>query len=324
MVETESVARQWHRFSIQDVTMCAAKMHDDEVDIDVSLVRRLVAAQFPQWAGLPIRPVRSSGTANALYRLGTDMAVRLPRTLDVTGEVEKEHEWLPVLAPLLPLAIPIPLGKGGPDEGYPGPWSVYRWLEGDTATIERISHPEHAARELAQFITALERIDPDRGPHSGMHNFGRGVPLAMRDERTRAAIVSLNDTLDTVTVTAAWDASLGAPTWDGPAVWIHGDLLPNNLLVDQGRLSAVIDFAGLGVGDPACDMLAAWSLFSGRTREQFRAALSVDDATWIRGRGWALSVALIALPYYRNTNPEFTALATHMIDEVLADHRDST
>jgi len=304
--------------------MCPAKMHDDEVDIDVSLVRRLVAAQFPQWAALPIHPVASAGTANAIYRLGADMAVRLPRTLEVTREVEKEHRWLPILAPLVPLAIPLPLGKGAPDEGYPWPWSVYRWLEGETATIERISDPDQAANELARFIAALERIDPVDGPPPGRHNFGRGVPLAMRDGRTRAAIVSVEGILDTVAVTEAWDVSLRAPTWGEPPVWIHGDLLPNNLLVEQGRLSAIIDFGGLGVGDPACDMLGAWSLFSGQARGAFRAQLSVDEATWIRGRGWALSVALIALPYYRSTNPEFAALATHMIDEVLADHRAST
>jgi aminoglycoside phosphotransferase (APT) family kinase protein len=304
--------------------MCPAKMHDDEVDIDVSLVRRLVAAQFPQWAALPIHPFPSAGTANAMYRLGADMAVRLPRTLEVTREVEKEHRWLPILAPLVPLAIPLPLGKGAPDEGYPWHWSVYRWLEGETATIERISDPDQAASELARFIAALERIDPVDGPPPGRHNFGRGVPLAMRDERTRAAIVSLEGTLDTVAVTEAWDVSLRAPSWGEPPVWIHGDLLPNNLLVDQGRLSAIVDFGGLGVGDPACDMLGAWSLFSGQARVAFRAQLSVDEATWIRGRGWALSVALIALPYYRSTNPEFAALAMHMIDEVLADHRAAT
>lgn len=301
--------------------MPAGKMHADEVDIDMSLVRRLLAAQFPQWADLPLEPVDSAGTANAIYRLGADMAVRLPRIQAATGQMDKEHQWLPRLAPLLPLAIPVPLAKGTPAEGYPWHWSVYRWLDGENAAIERIADPRQAATALAQFVAALQRIDPAGGPPPRLHNFGRGVPLALRDEYTRTAIASCGSMVDTDAVTAAWDADLHAPAWDRPPVWIHGDLLPGNLLVEHGRLSAVIDFGCLGVGDPACDLLGAWSFLSAETRDVFRAALTVDDATWARGRGWALSVALIALPYYQSTNPVFVALATQMIDEVLADHR---
>jgi aminoglycoside phosphotransferase (APT) family kinase protein len=296
-------------------------MHADEVDTNVLLVRRLLAAQVPQWANLPLQSVQSAGTDNAIYRLGDDMAVRLPRIERATWQVDKEHEWLPRLAPHLPLAIPVPLARGLPGEGYPWNWSITPWLEGENLTIERIADPRRAATDLARFIAALQRIDPSGGPPPGEHNFGRGVPLAQRDSRTRDAIQALDGMLDTEAVAAAWDAALQAPAWQGRLVWIHGDVSSGNLLAAQGRLSAVIDFGGLGIGDPACDLMVAWTLFSGESREAFRAALSVDDATWARGRGWALSWALIFIPYYVNTNPVGVSDARHTIDEVLADHR---
>ena len=303
--------------------MCAGKMHADEADIDESLVGRLLAAQFPQWAGLSISPVHSAGTDNALYRLGEDMAVRMPRILGAAGQVEKEHRWLPRLAPLLPLAIPVPIAKGMPAEGYPWQWSVCRWLEGETATIERIADPRQAAAELAQFVGALQQIDPVGAPPPGEHNSFRGEPLATRDDETRDAIASLHGMLDADAVTAAWEAALRAPAWLGPAVWLHGDLHAANLLSQHGRLSAVIDFGCLGVGDPACDLMVAWSYLSAEDRDVFRAELPVDDATWARGRGWALSFGLIALPYYRSTNPVLFGIARHAIDQALADHEQS-
>jgi aminoglycoside phosphotransferase (APT) family kinase protein len=293
--------------------MTTGKMHIGEVDTDAALVRRLLAAQFPQWTDLAIKPVPSAGTDNALFRLGDDMAVRLPRIHWAAG-VDKEHEWLPKLAPFLPLAIPVPLAKGHPGEGYPWQWSVYRWLEGENATIQPIVDLRQAAIDLAHFIVALQQIEPTGGPPAR-----RGVPLVRRDQPTREAIAALRSTLDADIVTAAWDAALAAPAWPGPPVWVHGDLLPGNLLVKQGRLSSVIDFAGLGVGDPACDLMIAWNLFTAETRGVFRAALAVDDATWARGRGWALSQALIFIPYYLDTNPVGVAIARRTINEVLAD-----
>ncbi len=291
-------------------------MHIDEVDTDPSLVGWLVAAQFPQWADLPIEPVHSAGTDNAIYRLGDDMAVRLPRIEWATANVDKEHRWLPRLAPLLPLAIPVPLARGAPGEGYPWHWSVYRWLEGENATIDRVDDPRQAATDLARFVAALQRIDPNGGPPAR-----RGVPLATRDALTRDAIASSQRMLDTDAVTAAWEAALEAPGWRGPPVWIHGDLQSGNLLAQHGRITAVIDFGGLGVGDPACDLMVAWNLLSAETRDVFRAALTVDDATWARGRGWALSVGLIALPYYQTTKPVLAEISRYAIAEVLADHQ---
>lgn len=293
-------------------------MHVDEVRTDVSLVRQLLAAQFPQWADLPVTPVRSAGTDNAIYRLGDDMAVRLPRIHWAVDLVHKEQRWLPRLAPHLPLPIPVPIAKGMPGEGYPWHWSVTPWLEGENATPERIAEPCQAATELARFVRALERIDTAGGPPAGPANFSRGVPLAMRDAGTRAAIAALEGVLDTDAATTAWEAALRASPWDQPPVWLHGDLQSGNLLVVQGQLSAVIDFGCLGVGDPAVDLIVAWNLFSGDARDAFREALAVDDATWARGRGWALSVALIALPYYRDSNPVLAGISRRAIDAVLS------
>ena len=290
-------------------------MHDGEVATDVRLVRRLLAGQFSQWAGLPVAPVPLAGTDNALYRLGDDMAVRLPRIAWAADDVAKEQEWLPRLGPHLPVPVPQPLGQGEPAEGYPWPWSVYRWLPGDNPVVGRIADPDRLAVEVARFVTALRRLDTTGAPPAA-----RGVPLAQRDGPTRAAIDALHDTVDTSEVTRAWDAALDRPTCSGPARWLHADLSPGNLLCVAGRLSGVIDFGCLGSGDPAADLIVAWNLLPAESRGTFRDAVEVDDDTWARGRGWALSIALIQLPYYRATNPALAANARHVIGEVLADH----
>jgi aminoglycoside phosphotransferase (APT) family kinase protein len=300
--------------------MPAARMHADEVPIDAALVRRLIAAQFPQWADLPITPVPSAGTDNAIYRLGDGLAVRLPRIHSATAQIDKEAAWLPVLAPHLPLDVPVPLAVGVPGEGYPWRWSICRWLDGVNATLDQLADPVAAAITLAEFITALQAIDAGDGPPPGAHNFHRGVPLIRRDASTRAAIASLDGLIDTAAALAAWESALRAPAWDRPPVWIHGDLQAGNLLARQGRLSAVIDFGGLGVGDPACDLMVAWNLFPPDAREAFRAALAVDDAAWTRGRGWALSFGVIALPYYQHTNPGLAGIARQAIEAVIQTH----
>jgi aminoglycoside phosphotransferase (APT) family kinase protein len=295
-------------------------MHEDEVEIDAALVGRLLARQFPRWAGLALEPLRPFGTDNALYRLGDEMVVRLPRRERTSRTLEKERRWLPRLAPLLPLAVPVPLAEGMPAEGYPFTWSVYSWLKGENATSRRITDLGQLAADLAQFVAALQRIDPLGGPSPGEHNFFRGVPLAERDAATRAAIASLEGKIDADQVAPAWEGALRAPEWNRPPVWIHGDLDARNLLVENGWLSAVIDFGGLGVGDPACDVMVAWKVLSPDTRDGFRATLSVDEATWARSRGWALSQAVIALAYYtEETNPVLVREAQRWLVEVLAD-----
>jgi aminoglycoside phosphotransferase (APT) family kinase protein len=296
------------------------KMHADEVDIDAALVRRLVSAQLPQWEGLPVEPVHPRGTDNALYRLGDDMVVRLPRREADTERLEKERRWLPRLAPVLPLAVPVPLGIGEPGEGYPFTWSVYSWLGGEPATADRIVDLREAATDLAQFVAALQRVDPADGPPPGPHNAFRGAPLATRDRSTRVAIAALADTIDVAAVTVAWEAALHAPEWRREPVWIHGDLDSRNLLAEQGRLTAVIDFGCLGVGDPAYDVMAAWKVITSDAHDVFRAELSVDEATWVRARGLALSQALVALSYYTlETNLVLVREAERWLAEVIAD-----
>ncbi len=295
------------------------KMHAGEVATDAGLVRRLIAAQFPQRADLPIRSVPSAGTDNALYRLGDDLVVRMPRISWATGQIDKERRWLPHLAPHLPLAIPEPLAVGEPAEGFPWDWSVYRWLDGENATLDRLADPDQAARDLAQFVRALQAIDATGGPRPNPDTLGRGAPLATRDEKTREAIAACDGMIDTDAALAAWEVALAAPAWQGPPVWLHGDLQSGNLLAIDGRLTAVIDFGAMTIGDPACDLMVAWNLFTAGPRETFRQVIAVDEATWARGRGWALSPALIALPYYHETNPGLSAIARHAIAEVLAD-----
>ena len=293
-------------------------MHADEVSTDATLVGRLIDAQFPQWADLPIEPVPFRGTDNALYRLGDQMVVRLPRIHRATAALDKEYRWLPELAPLLPLTVPVPLAKGMPTEDYPWEWAVYRWLEGEAANVEPIADLGRAATDLAQFIAALQRVDSGDGPPPGEHNVFRGVPLAAKDAAVRTAIASLGEEIDVGAVTAVWEAALRAPLWQRPPVWIHGDLDRRNLLVVEGRLSAVIDFGCLGVGDPAYDVMVAWKVLSADSRDSFRAALSIDEATWTRGRGGALSHALGALSYHTvETNPVLVREARRWLSEVL-------
>ncbi|ABU60247.1 aminoglycoside phosphotransferase [Roseiflexus castenholzii DSM 13941] len=302
-----------------ETTMTSNRMHADELTISLSLVYRLIAAQFPRWAHLPLRPVPSTGTDNALYRLGDELVVRLPRINWAADLIDKEWLWLPKLAPYLPFAIPVPLAQGEPDENYPWRWAIFRWIEGDPATIDPLPDPEQTAIDLAAFITALQRIDATDGPPPGADDLARGKPLALRDPSTRQAITALDGMIDARLATVVWEDALRTPVWDCAPVWFHGDLLPGNLLFWQGRLHAVIDFGTLGVGDPACDLMVAWNLFSRDGRKLFRDALGVDEATWARGRGWALSQALIFIPYYLYTNPIGVSCAQRTIEEVLAD-----
>ena len=289
-------------------------------DINVALVRRLVAEQFPQWADLPIRPVAFDGWDNRTFHLGAHMSVRLPSAQWYVAQVNKEHRWLPRLAPLLPLPIPVPIARGVPGAGYPWPWSVYRWLDGEIATVARIADLRAFATALAQFLTALQAIDPTGGPPPGPHNFYRGGPLTVYDAETRQAIAALVGHIDTAAATAVWEAALRA-TWHGPPVWVHGDVASGNLLVQEGRLSAVIDFGSSGVGDPACDLVIAWTFLSGAGREAFRAGVPVDSATWARARGWALWKALITLAPLLSTDPVKAVEPRRVIEEVLADHQ---
>ncbi|TGQ46672.1 MULTISPECIES: aminoglycoside phosphotransferase family protein [unclassified Mesorhizobium] len=289
------------------------------LSIDSGLVRRLVAAQFPEWAGLPVIPVEPGGWDNRTFRLGDDMSVRLPSAAAYVAQVEKEHRWLPRLAPLLPLPIPVPLAKGAPAQGYSWPWSVYRWLRGTPATADLIADPTRFARSLAGFLVALYRVDATGGPPAGQHNFHRGGQLSVYDAETRAALSALAGRIDTAAAKVLWAAALGSE-WQRPPVWVHGDVAWGNLLVEDGKLCGIIDFGSSAVGDPACDLVIAWTGFSGESRQAFRDALPLDEQTWARGRGWALWKALITASGYDGNQRE-AERSWRVIDEVLADHR---
>jgi aminoglycoside phosphotransferase (APT) family kinase protein len=290
--------------------------------IDVELVRRLVATQFPRWADLPVRPVAVDGWDNRTFHLGSDMTVRLPSDEGYVPQVAKEHRWLPILARRLPLPIPVPLAQGSPALGYPFAWSIYRWIEGDVARAERIEDLTGFAIHLAEFLVALQAIPSTDGPAAGQHSEFRGCPLDHFDAATRRAIAALDGHIDAEAAIEVWQDALGA-TWHGGPVWFHGDVAVDNLLVRDGRLSAVIDFGCCGVGDPACDVTIAWTLFSGRSRAAFRDVLAVDPATWVRGRGWTIWKALIVFAGHVGSDPAQAAAARRVIDEVLREYEES-
>jgi aminoglycoside phosphotransferase (APT) family kinase protein len=267
----------------------------DRDAITAALAARLVAEQFPAWGHLPVAPVAESGWDNRTFRLGDALGVRLPTAEWYVAAVAKEHTWLPRLAPHLPLPIPVPVALGTPGCGYPWPWSVRRWIEGRPAADDRIADPVAFADDLARFLTALWGVDSAGGPAAGAHSFHRGGALAVYDAETRAALDALGPRVDRTAATRMWEAALASP-FTGPPVWFHGDIAVGNLLVDAvGRLSAVIDFGTSGVGDPACDLVIAWTLFGGAARETFVEAVGQDPGTWARARGWALWKALITL-----------------------------
>ncbi len=293
-------------------------MDNKQLTLDAALVRRLVASQFPKWKDLPVRPVALSGWDNRTFHLGEEMLVRMPSAAEYADQVEKEHQWLPRLAPFLPISIPVPLAMGRPGEGYPWKWSVYRWLEGDSGASAPNADLFELAASLAQFLTALERIDSTGGPLPGPHSFYRGGTLLTYDAEVRQAIAALKGKADGAL--KVWETAL-ATAWEGRPVWVHGDISAGNLLLQKGRLSAVIDFGQLAVGDPACDLAIAWTLFKGESREVFRSMLPLDAGTWARGRAWALWKALIVAAGFTNPNNAESAQSWRIIDEAIADHR---
>jgi aminoglycoside phosphotransferase (APT) family kinase protein len=246
--------------------------------------------------------------------------MRLPSAARYAAQVEKEQHWLPKLTPFLPLSIPVPLAMGNPDKNYPWHWSIYRWLEGENATTENIDDLQEFGTALAQFLVALQQIDTTGGPPPGQHNFFRGGLLNVYDDETRNTIIALSGIINSDIATEVWEVAINAK-YRGKPVWLHGDFAPGNLLVKNGRLNAVIDFGGLGVGDPACDLTIAWTFLSGASREAFIKTIALDSATWARARGWALWKALITLVEYIEIDTYKSRNAKYVINEVLNDHR---
>jgi len=290
------------------------KMHTDEVHVDTSLVRSLMSSQFPEWADLDLEPIPSTGTDNAIYRLGRHMGVRLPRIHWAVPQIAKECQWLERLQPHLPVRVPVPVAKGRPEHGYPYPWLVYPWLDGEDLQHGTVADLCELARDVAHFVRALWAIDPSDGPPAGR----RGGTLAHHDDLTRSAIAALDGCIDVDRALGVWEAAIAAEPWAGPPVWIHGDLLPGNVVVRHGRLSGVIDWSAAGLGDPACDAMLAWSL-PPDARAAYRASLGVDDATWARARGWTVEQAAFFIPYYADTIPDGVALSLQRLRVVVTE-----
>jgi aminoglycoside phosphotransferase (APT) family kinase protein len=291
-------------------------MHPDELEINERIVRRLIDKQFPQWRDMPLRAV-SWGTVNAVYRLGEELAVRVPRRVEWASDLEQEVRWLPALAPSLPLPIPEPVALGASSDDYPVKWAVYRWLNG-TPMLEAPCVDQTAiAEELAAFVTAMQRIEPPSDPPVS----NRSVPLVKYDEPIHARIPELAaHDIDIAAVTAAWELAVAAPSWSGSPVWLHGDLMPTNLLVrGNGGLAGVLDFGVCTTGDPACESLLAWMTLTRASRPLYRELVGIEDAAWARARGWALLFAAMALPYYRHTFPAFAGVAQRALEEVIAE-----
>lgn len=289
-------------------------MSDKKIHIDTSLVHRLIAEQFPQWKDLTITAVEPGGWDNKTFRLGDSMLIRLPSAECYADKVTKEQEWLPKLAPHLSLPIPKPLSMGHPTDEYPWNWSIYQWIEGETVSPEHINDLCEFATSLALFLTDLHKIDTTNGIPAGAQNFHRGGLLKVYDEQTRTTISAIHDKKYADGLTAVWNAAL-ASIWNKPPVWVHGDVAVGNLLVDKGKLCAVIDFGGMGIGDPACDLVMAWTFFDTESRDAFKQSLQLDNDTWARARGWTLWKALCA------PAPGTEAKSAHIISEVIADHK---
>ena len=290
-----------------------AKMHENEFEIDELLVRALLKSQCPHWAHLPLKTIESSGTDHALFRLGNAYVVRLPRIDWAVENIEKEYEWLPKIARCVKIPLSEPVFKGNPNPSYPWPWLITKWNDGYNPSFEKENEYELLAKDSADFLNELHGIKLAHGPRSR-----RGVPLKERDEETKKAIDALKDEMDIQSIDIFWNQLSNTPSWGKDPVWVHGDFLPGNILVQKNRLSAVIDFSGVGIGDPACDLIIAWALFGSHSRKIFKAHLdNIDEDTWERGRGWALSIALIILPYYKHSNPVLASLARQMIENVL-------
>lgn len=269
--------------------------------IDAALIRKLIASQFPQWKNLPIVPVATSGWDNRTFHLGKALSVRLPSAAEYELQVEKEYLWLPKLAPSLPLPIPEPIAMGRPEHGYPWKWSIYRWLDGESAATATIADLETFASDLADFLIAFHNIDTVGGPKPGLHSFYRGGSLSVYDADTRRAISSLEGKIDVKAATKVWEDALST-TWQNQPVWVHGDISAGNLIVKDGKLCAVIDFGQLAIGDPSCDLAIYWTLFHGKSRDIFQKKLFFDKDTWARARGWVLWKSLIVAAGFTNPN----------------------
>ncbi|WP_433499729.1 aminoglycoside phosphotransferase family protein [Sphaerimonospora sp. CA-214678] len=286
------------------------------IEITADLVRALVCEQFPEWSDLPVEPVARQGWDNRTFRLGDRLAVRLPSAEGYVAAVEKEDRFLPVLAAHLPLPVPATVATGRPAAGYPFPWSVRRWLPGDTVEGATGVDGSELARDLGGFLAALRLVPAEQGPAGGLHSYYRGCHPGVHGEQVERALDRLEAAVDVAACEAVWASALTS-AWPHPPVWFHGDVAVGNLLTTDGRLSAVIDFGTCGVGDPACDLVMAWTYFTGDERKIFREAVGLCDDTWRRARGWALWKALATMAGLSSPDPE--GFQTRVLAHVLED-----
>lgn len=291
-------------------------MHKNEFNVDETLITNLLKQQCPELAELPLAKIKHYGTDNAIFRVGEEYAIRLPRVEYAAEQIEKEIKWLPKFAPHLPLVIPSPTKIGNPSEEFPHPWYVYHWIDGVDAYNIPPSDLNQLACDLAGFIKALWKLDTNDAPAAR-----RGLPLNTQDKSVREAISNLADMVDTDAVARIWRECLAIPNWNKTPVWLHADLLPSNLLLQDSKLHAVIDFGLMGIGDPACDLIPAWCLFDADARKIFKETIGIDENTWARGKGWALSIALIIMPYYKDTNPVLMSVAKRIIGEITSNQK---
>ena len=293
------------------------RMHTDQVEVPDELVRGLLDSQFPQWRDLPLRRLPPMGTDHQLFRLGDGLLARMPIYRASAGQAENDARWLPRLAPHLPVSVPVPVVVGEPTAAYPFAWSVVPWLPGENPDGRNVDL-ERLAVELAEVVISLQKVDTTGGPAKGAGS--RGGPLEP-DPWVPKTIEALGDQIDGAAAMAVWSAALEAGPWPGDPVWIHGDLLPGNLLARDGRLSALIDFGALGVGDPSADLMAVWTTFEGRSRRVFHERLAFDEASWCRARARAMLPALTGVTYYRESVPAFAERSRRHIEAVLTDAR---
>lgn len=279
-------------------------------------MQEMLADQFPHLAMEQIEQLPIGGTDHVLFRIGESLLARMPRVDWAAEQAAKDAAWLPMIQPFVNLKVPSPVGIGKPSETYPWPWSLVPWIPGENPDSTN-TNLSQAARSLGEFCVALRCIPTKGGPVAKPRE--RGAALQTRDSITREAIIELGSRIDSTGTLDAWERALEADPWRGDSSWVHGDLEPGNLLVQDGKLVAVIDFGALDMGDPAVDLLAAWSLFQGESRSEFRKAAQADEAMWERGKGWALTTSLIALPYYWEKSPSMVKSSLHKIDQVLAD-----
>lgn len=289
-------------------------MHKNDLKINMDIVRNLINEQFPEYSNLPIDQLNSGGTVNYIFKLGQELYIRLPRVREWSN-IEKEYEVLSYLAPNLSLEIPEVIAVGKPDDFYPLKWAIYKWIKGSMYSDKLIIDEIKAAKDLANFIKELKSIAiPPGAPKAGREALGK------LNKKTLKTIYSADNLNNKDKIIKIWKESLKAAPWDGKAAWIHSDLLRTNLLIQSGNLNAVIDFGSAGIGDPAFDLIPAWTVFNSGGRGIFKNCINADRESWIRARGYALHQAVLIIPYYKKSNPEFTLMAQRTLNEILADY----